>query len=345
MLESISLHNFRSYQNETHHLSNNTVIIGDNGSGKTTFIEAIRIMSVGKSFRSSRLDEIIRFEEPFTRLTSKWNEVEVDFFYGTQFSESPLKERSLKVNNQELSFFDYIGRFPTVLFLPENLDIVLGSPSDRRRYFDGVLFQVNREFRQAHIELQKILKERSALLFLIKTRRAKMDELEPWTELLRQKTEIIRQGRKSFADFITDELTLKKLPDGGLPFTVNSKPTQTDSEDIVFQEVEMAQNLIGSHRDEIEITLSDRAARKFASRGQARTIVATMKVIEAHYLASLGEKPVVLLDDVLSELDKKNSNFVLSAFKENFQLVVTSLSQTPEFSGWQKISINDANGS
>lgn len=342
MLTKISLKDFRGYESATHQINPLTVIVGQNGSGKTTLIEAIRILSVGKSFRSSRLDEVVRFDQPYLQITANWNDAELDFFYGTQFSENPIKERRLQVNGKEDQYIDYIGRFPSVLFIPEHLEIVLGSPSERRKYFDSVLWQIDREFRQAHLDLQRVLKERSALLFLIKIKRAKLNELEPWTELLKEKTSVVRAGRQRFADYVSEKITTKQLTREDLRFNIANKPAFKEEDDLIFQEIESAQNLIGAHRDEIEIMFRDRPARKFASRGQARTIIAGIKIIEAHFLGeNTASKPVILLDDILSELDQKNTKFILDNFSKDFQVVTTNVEQVGEFKKWEVIEVGN----
>ncbi len=344
MLTTLSVKDFRSYDSATFSIKPLVIITGRNGSGKTTLIEAIRVLSVGKSFRSNRLDEVIRFNQPYLQVTANWNDAELDFFYGTQFTENPIKERRLQVNKKEDQYIDYIGRFPSVLFIPEHLEIILGAPSERRRYFDSVLWQVDREFRQAHLDLQRVLKERSALLFLIKTKRAKIDELEPWSELLREKTAIVRSGRQRFSEYISQKMGTDLLYREDLTVTVVSKPAFTETEDLIFQEIESAQNLFGAHRDEIEIVFQDRPARKFASRGQSRTIIAAIKVIEAQFLKeNTNIKPVILLDDILSELDQTNTEFVLNNFSKDFQVIATSVEQSKEFSNYEVVAVqNDA---
>lgn len=342
MLERLTLKDFRSYEKREVLFTPATVITGKNGSGKSTAIEAVRLLSVGKSFRTSRLDESIRFSAPFFQLFSTWDDAQIEMFYGVQFHDNPIKERRLQVKNTTVEYLDYIGRFPTVVFIPEHLEIILGSPSIRRAYFDGVLWQIDGEFRRAHLELNRVLRERSALLFLIKKNRAKVDELEPWTALLKEKTAVVRSGRERFAAFINERSNAAELKNGELPFEISVHRAYQETDDLIFQEIEVSQNLLGAHRDEISISFRDRQARKYASRGQARTIIATIKVIEAAFLSENGRSPVVLLDDIFSELDATNREFVLRVFRQQFQVIATSLEITPELNNWQVIELDNA---
>ncbi len=131
MLQSIQLENFRTFKQSSFEFDRKTSVIGDNGAGKSNLLEAIRLLSVGKSFKTSRIEEVILFSEPYLRLSLSLNNEPpqlVEFFFGTQFKQSVDKERRLMVDSKEVSWNDYWGMFPTVLFVPTDVELVTGSP-------------------------------------------------------------------------------------------------------------------------------------------------------------------------------------------------------------------------
>lgn len=344
MLERLGLYNIRSFAARELELHKRTVILGDNGAGKSTLIEAIRILSINKSFRTARLDEVVAFDQPFFRLSGTLTgkkKTTLEFFYGEQFSEQPVKERAMSVNGKVVSLMDYVGTFPTVLFVPNDIEIVTETPQHRRRYIDGILWQVSAEFRRSYMEISRILKERSSVLFLLKINRAGLDELQPWNELLVQVTGKIRAMRQQYLDFVNEQLAvIKPETDTGLMFNVGYQVEVTDIAAVQEQEIKNAQNFFGPHRDDVEILINSRSARRFASRGQARTAVVLLKSIEATYLQqSLGVAPTILLDDLFSELDQKNSEFLFSRLSEESQVVATSITKQPLLDSWQQIQL------
>ena len=344
MLSQIKFLNCRLLADLTLPLEKRTVVLGNNGTGKSTVIEALRLLSIGKSFRTSRLDEMISFDRPYFRLTTKREDHQqeiVDFFYGQAFSENPVRERALNVNGKTLSFLDWVGRLPSVLFVPSDIEVVIGMPQVRRKYIDGVLWQVDAEFREQFLDLNRVLRERAALLFSIKIHRAGLDELQPWSELLVKLSQSIRSKRLAYTDYIKERLTSSTFQTKTkLQFQIQYQVTVEDITSVQDQEIKLAQNLYGPHRDEIEIVLNDRSARKFASRGQARTAVVLLKVIETQYLADRLEKPpIILLDDVFSELDQENSQFLFSHLSDQSQIVATSIENNSLLTGWSVIQL------
>lgn len=338
---AVSLQNFRSFTNFTADLHPKTVVIGANGSGKSTLVEAIRLLSVGKSFRSSRLDEAIRFDEPFFRITTKVTGERagsVELFYGQAFAEQLVKDRVLSVDGQQQAAMEFVGTLPSVLFVPSDVDIVMGSPQGRRRYIDGILWQQDPEFREQYVRMGKILKERAASLFLVKINRAGLDELQPWNELLQAVTVFIRGRRQAYITILTEQLAKENRRISGFTPTVRYQIAAEELAPVQSQEIKTAQNLYGPHRDEIEIELNGRSARRYASRGQARTVVLLLKIIEAGYLAEkLVVEPVILLDDILSELDEKNSQFLIEHLPSASQIIATSIQPQTLFNGWKEV--------
>ena len=340
MLSTLTLESFRNFSKEEFKFKPRTFITGLNGVGKSTILEAIRILSVGKSFRTSRLDEAIRFEGRYFRLkaTIQTNQ-ELELFYGNQFETEETKERRLTFAGNPVSWADFLGEFPTVLFTPNDLDIILGSPDGRRKYLDSVLWQVSAEYRRIQVEFWQVLRERSALLFMVKINRASSEELSPWDELITKLTASIRLSRSGYVDYLNSwfESSLKG-GDGKIEAKYQFEPKPI--EEFKTQEIKSAQNLFGAHRDELIIKLDDFSARRFASRGQSRLAVAHLKAAEADYLLEKTGNPVtVLLDDAMSELDSKNTLRLLELFKKEHQLILTSAEPLKLPEPWSTIKL------
>lgn len=345
MLTALELNNFRSFANERFSLSAKTAVMGQNGSGKSTLIEAIRLLSVGKSFRTSRLDEAIAFDQPYFRLISgskngKARERTIELFYGQAFAESAGKDRILNVDGKATAVLDFVGTLPSVLFVPSDVEIIFGLPSLRRRYLDGIIWQVSAAFRQDYLDLNRVLKERSALLFLIKINRAGQAELSPWDELLTNLAKRIREARQNYIGFINDWLGSVTADQKELDLQLTYSIATEAIESVRTQEIQLSQNLFGPHRDELEIGWQGRSARKYASRGQARTAVILLKAGEAVYLDSkLNLAPLILLDDMFSELDKSNSQLLFAKLPSRSQVIATTIRPQPLLKDYQELML------
>ncbi len=343
MLQSLRLEQFRNFNDSQFSFAHKTAIVGNNGVGKSNLIEAIRLLSIGKSFKTNRLDEAIAFGKPFFRLgVERANKLSsIEFFYGMQFSSQVVTERQLKIGGKETNWADFWGSFPTVLFIPTDVDIVLGAPLVRRRYIDGLLWQTDREFRQSHLEIAKVLRERSALLFLIKINRAAKNELQPWDELLVNLTAKIRKYRGDYINFLQQSITdNQSVFTSGAKVEVKYKENKAEPETVFKEEVRLAQNLVGPHRDELEIEFNDQSARRYTSRGQARAIVLSLKIAEATFLRDkTGKVPTILLDDMFSELDAPTSSKLFGLLAEEYQLVASSIEPNQLIKGWETITL------
>lgn len=338
MLDNLALENFRNFNKAKLSFTQRNIIIGANGSGKSTILEAVRLLSVGKSFRTSRLEEVIFFKKEFFRLGAMINNGEtVELFYGKQFIESQEFTRHLNYNGSRTNWLEFFGVFPTVLFVPEDLEIVLGSPQNRRRYLDSVIWQVNPEFRHQSLELYRTLRERSALLFLLKIRQAGLDELKPWNEILSSLTRQIRVARERFVEYLNRWFSVKKIP---VRVSLKYHYDQREINKFIDQEIRTGQNLYGPQRDDLTVGFKDFSARRFASRGQARLVTLFLKAAEADYLAEQTNRTVtVLLDDIISELDSRNFALGLEGFSSRHQLIITSVDRLKLGNDWAIIQL------
>ena len=140
-VSTIRLKQFRNQKNNKYKLSKKTVITGNNGVGKTTILEAIRIVSVGKSFKTSRFDDLIEFDKNYFQVSLRRGKDLFEYFYGTQFEENPVIDRQLSINNQKQGYLEFLGKFPSVSFSPKDVDIITGQPGLRRQFIDSILWQ------------------------------------------------------------------------------------------------------------------------------------------------------------------------------------------------------------
>ncbi len=337
MVESLNLEQFRNHNHYQVKLGPKTVFIGSNGSGKTSILEAVRVLSVGKSFRTSKQEDLVRFNAPYCRIIAKEKDNSYEYFYGTQFEDNPLVERQLQRNGKAVTLLDFLGTLPTVSFIPKDVDIVTDEPSLRRQYIDGILWQAHKEFRRDYLEYNRVLRERARLLFFLKHNRADIAELQPWNQLLTEYAAKIRQKRAEFIAF-ADKLLAefqKDIP-GKIKVKIDWEVSKETLEQLQRDEIRTGHNLFGPHRDELKILCNDQLARRFASRGQARSIIALLKAIEAKYLEEYSPNPpIILLDDLVSELDSDNCQWLFSLYGDSYQILATSVTKEPIFQGWQ----------
>ena len=348
-IKSLKLLYFRNYlsTNIEAHPSLN-VLVGNNANGKTNIIESIFCLALGKSYRTKSDSECIMFGEAATAMScvvSK-NNKNLDIMLGINNKGKSAKIAGVK----KTKLTDFVGELNVVLFSPEDLQIVKGSPALRREFINREFYQFSRIYHKYNLMYQHLLKQRNS--YLKDMRKNPKDEmaltyLETLTSQLAKVALYITKERVSFVQDISKltyenmlnisngQETLKIRYKSSVLEALNIKDTDDEAfteENLTniimrksFDDIMRGSTKIGPQHDDLEFYINDLDAKMFASQGQQRSIVLSLKLAEINYLKNkTGTYPVLLLDDVLSELDKNRQLKLLDAINENVQTFITT---------------------
>lgn len=322
-LKSLNLTNFRNYSNlELNFDSRPTILVGNNATGKSNLLEAIYLLSTTKSARAETEDELIKDQESFTRVEGFLLDPETELMLLIQrpTDEISFKKRAI-VNGVSRRVVDFIGNLPAVIFYPSDINMVTGPPSLRRWHLDLALAQVDPEYKRALTLYEQFLIARNRVLKRIRERQAKIDELDYWTGELVKNGKVISEKRLAFFDFING--LDQPLGEFGFGYK-RSNITVERLEETNGREVAAAATLIGSHRDDFEVLLDSRNLAHFGSRGEQRTATLAYKLAQLEYMAKvLDKRPILLLDDVFSELDALHRAHVVEVVGKQQTIIAT----------------------
>lgn len=316
-LKSLFLQNFRNYSKSEFHFSKETTfIVGPNTSGKTNFLEAIYLLSTGKSFKTQNDLEAIQFKKEIGRIKGGIDGTDLEMVL-TQTLKKYL------VNGVSKRRVDFAGRLLTVLFSPSDLDLVTDSPSLRRNFLDSVLEQIDREYRLAIVSYSKALRQRNALLQKAQEKGLRnQKQFEYWDGILIKNGEIITQKREEFIEFVNK--AEKEVFDFSI---VYDKSVISEERLLQYEDAEIGAGvtLVGPHRDDFIMRMGTDELKSFGSRGQQRLTVLQLKLIQLLFIKQItGEQPILLLDDIFSELDQGHINLVLEMIKSGQTIITTT---------------------
>lgn len=338
-LKSVELANFRNYDALKVKLSPGiNVFYGENGTGKTNVIESIYCTALGRSFRS--FEDIVMVKHGKTAFSIALNAVENDIErdFSVEYDSTTRKKKLMINGNRVARISQVVGKLPVVLFSPENIMMIKGEPSQRRRFLDDMLSQFEEEYFVTLSKYQKEVSHRNYLLKGIREGRIKRENLSVWNEqVMNNGIRIIMSRVNAVAELNTmlkEELASDKFR---VRLAYSSKYYSTFDENSlknnflghfstrVEDEIARATTLIGPHRDDIEIYYNDLEAKNFASEGQQRIVAILMKLSEGLLMKKKnGSFPVVLLDDFSSELDEPNRGFIGKKFSLFKQIIITT---------------------
>ena len=348
-IKSLKLLYFRNYLStniEVHPSLN--VLVGNNANGKTNIIESIFCLALGKSYRTKSDSECIMFGETATAMSCivNKNDRELDIMLGINNKGKSAKIAGIK----KTKLTDFVGELNVVLFSPEDLQIVKGSPALRREFMNREFYQFSRIYHKYYLMYQHLLKQRNS--YLKDMRKNPKDEmslayLKTLTSQLAKVALYITKERVSFVQDIS-KLTYKNMlniSNGQETLKIKYKSSVLDALNIAeindesfteenltkvmmkksFDDIMRGSTKIGPQHDDLEFYINDLDAKMYASQGQQRSIVLSLKLAEINYLKEkTGTYPVLLLDDVLSELDKNRQLKLLDAINENVQTFITT---------------------
>lgn len=335
MLTKIRLSNFRNFTDQVFNFSSQTtVIVADNAKGKTNILEAINLIATGRSFRARREDEMINYDAEIARVKGKVNEETLEIVLTHGFLkrgniEEKTPKKRLLVNDTPKRLIDFASHIKSVVFRPQDIELIDDSPSVRRKFLDNLLSQVDYEYRRSLLNYEKGVVRRNKVLQSIRDTGASRSNLFFWDNLLIKNGDYISRAREEFIEYL------------------NSMPSVTDmnfsavydksaiSEERLSQysreEVYAGKTLVGPHRDEIVFKIQETSNKKqtrelytYGSRGEQRMAVLWAKVGELEYIKEkTNEKPILLLDDIFSELDHEHRE-VIEQIVKDYQTVITS---------------------
>lgn len=348
---SFSLEQFRSFTRLEVDLEgpNVHVLLGPNGAGKTNVLEGLCVLSLTRSFLSVEEADIIQWGKEFYRVKAQLEDDHGEKSAVEVVSQIlPRKQKACFINDVKKSLSETVGHLPTVAFLPQDLELFIGSPAGRRRFLDLLLCQVSPEYAQALSQYLKILKQRNALLKKISEGVAKRGDLQQWDILLSQSSAIVTLKRLELMEVFQCTLTEELQSLGELwkeAVLVYLRKGEARTEEDLIQEMQellkhcqerdviLQSTTVGPHRDDWRIDIDGRPLVTFASRGQQRAAVLALLFLKVSFLElRRGEKPVVLLDDVFSELDDNHQSALLRCF-DDYQVIITATHVPQELEG------------
>lgn len=327
IIKSIKLTNFRNHSEYLFECENETsLILGENGSGKTSVLEAIYILTQGKSFRATD-PEIIKHGTEFYRIELEYENGEKNV------ATYDRKNKTFLVLDKKTKRLSKKNKYPVVLFLPSDLNLISHSPGRRRTYFDHIFGQLDEKYSTNISRYEKALKQRNELL---KRESLPREAVFSWSILLSKHGMDVYKARKKFIQDFNNRLTnvYRSIAKNEDEIKIIYKTeVEKPSEDYYLNKLEesfmkdsiLGHTSFGIHRDDFIFEFNQKLADGSASRGETRSIILALKFIEANLIyETLGKKPIILLDDVFSELDEARRKCLVENFKDN-QVIITSV--------------------
>lgn len=330
-IESLALQNFRNYDSAEINFSNGiNILYGDNAQGKTNVLEAIYMLATTKSHRGSRDKEIIRFESDESHIRAEINKNDLKHRVDMHLRRSKSKGVAVDMIPIKKSA-ELFGLVNIIFFSPEDLTIIKDSPAERRRFMDMELCQLSRIYYSNLSSYNKVLNQRNNLLKQIYFDKRQLDMLDIWDNQLADYGIKVVKERNNFIEMLNEII-----------FDIHSKLTSGKEElrliyDKNVGEDEFAEELlakrdmdlkyqstqVGPHRDDIIFMINDIDVKKYGSQGQQRTVALSLKLAEIKLVKKLiNDNPILLLDDVMSELDSTRRDALLSSISD-IQTIIT----------------------
>lgn len=334
-IKKIRLQNYRNYDNFEIDLGQNlNIIIGNNAQGKTNLLESIYVLAVTKSFLSINDKGLIKFNNKFAKIsgeitnnTSRNNKLEIIF---------SDKGKVVKVNGKEIKkLSDYISIINVIIFSTDNIRIFKESPNSRRKYFNIEISQINKNYLKYLSEYNILLKQRNEFLKVMNiNKKSDLDYLDILNDKYVDLSIEISNYRKRYVDDINENLSDMFKYITGMDGLILKYHTNIDEDKEVFKEkltsnlnkeLMYKMTLIGPNRDDFYFKLDDKNLSLYGSQGQMRSAVLALKLSEVKlFNDKTGDSPILLLDDIFSELDIEKRNNLLSTLSNNVQTVITT---------------------
>lgn len=332
-INKVTLNNFRNYQNqEIEFCDNINIIFGDNAQGKTNIIEAIYLCCMGKSFRAKKDSDLIKFNEKDTKIEVSFIKSDRDGKISAQIND----QKTFFINGVKQSkVSDIIGKINCIIFTPSDIDIVKSGPQRRRKFIDMMISSLKPNYLHLLNNYNKVIDQRNNYLKQIKLEHKPESMLDIWDEQLADLSSKIYEYRNRYIDKIKEkiddihkmitncgkheeELKIKYISTGSSKETFLENINKSRSIDI-----QRGYTGVGIHRDDIIFYINHKPVAVFGSQGQQRTVVLSLKLAELQIVTDeIGDSPVLLLDDFMSELDEKRRTYFLEKIKNN-QVIIT----------------------
>jgi len=352
-LQNLRVNNFRNYEDQVIEFDQElNLICGDNAQGKSNLLEAIAYLSLTSSFRGVKDNELLGCDKDYFFIHGELikNAEKLDLRVGYQRNSRKIWQINKESKNR---LADIVGIFHTVIFSPEDLLLVKEGPQLRRKFLNRQMAQIYDGFCQTLIKYNKVLKQKNTLLKEGRVRALANEELIPWNEQLAQLGALIIKKRLEVLaelKILAAEKQRVLAPAENLELRYESFLPEKELEQLTLEEIQeallealnnkilaekkAAVTLLGPHRDDLAIFINKQPARYFASQGQQKSCAIVLKLAELAFAEQQkGEKPVLLLDDVMSELDSRRRDCLLSLLKKDIQTFITDTEQRPDLPG------------
>lgn len=327
IVRKLKLTNFRNHKNSIFDFSPTTVIIGKNTAGKTNILEALYILSRGKSFRADKDLDVIAEGANFARIEAETEDVQdtkkLTIIFSTQ--RGYLSKKFL-VNSVARRQRDFASNFVSSLFTPHDIELLTDSPSIRRKYIDSILYQADKNYRVALSIYEKALKHRNRMLHDLKDGKKdyKTQDFDYFDKILIAQGEKLTAKRGEFVDFVNN---FNKDIFGFTLFYDKSEISEARLFKYHFEERAAGVTLVGPQRDDFAFYFPEttKPVKEFGSRGEERLTIFQLKVIEIDFLRkATTHNPVLLLDDIFSELDDSNIHKVFDLLPVQQTIITTT---------------------
>ena len=351
-IKSVRLTNFRNYTNSIINFNDGVnFVLGKNAQGKTNLLESIYLCAISKSPRTSKEKQMINFESEYAQVSLDFNTIGGNKNIEVTLNNS--NKKIIKINKIPIvKLTQLIGELNVVYFSPDELKLVKEVPEDRRRFLDISISQFDKQYMFDLIRYDKILKQRNCVLKSNISDQSKIEQLNIWTpqlilvaEKIIKKRILFIENLKKYSKIVYNSIILSENLD--VSYSYEQKNNNSIFDDLTNQfnsnlkkELEMQHTLIGPHRDDIIFKINNQDCRYFSSQGQQRTVALTLKLALMEIIKDqVKEYPVLLLDDVLSELDNSRQERLLNIV-ENYQTIISCADINLNLDG-NKIYIED----